>query len=94
MTRLTVFSKSLLLGMLTTLLVIQVPLPTYAEELRTQSDPAVIPELQLMKEEETVSVASRYEQPISKAPLNVRVGPGFMTLGSTPRATLQALMGL
>ena len=30
-------------------------------------------ELELMKEEETVSIASRYEQPISQAPSNVYV---------------------
>ena len=35
-----------------------------------QGTPAV---LQLLKEEETVSIASRYEQPISKAPSNVYV---------------------
>ena len=64
---------SLLLGMLTILLVAQVPLPGYAEELRTQSNQALIPELELIKEEETVSIASRYEQPISQAPANVYV---------------------
>jgi len=93
MTRLN-FSKSLLLGMPTIWLVTQAPLVGYAEGLNTQSDQTLIPELQLIKEEETVSIASRYEQPISQAPSNVRVGPGFMTLCSTPRATLQALMGL
>ncbi len=30
-------------------------------------------ELELLKEEETVSIASRYEQPISQAPSNVYV---------------------
>jgi hypothetical protein len=30
--------------------------------LSTQSDQALIPELELIKEEETVSIASRYEQ--------------------------------
>jgi iron complex outermembrane receptor protein len=62
-----------LLGLLTIVLVAQAPLPTYAEESRTQSDQALIPELQLIKEEETVSIASRYEQPISQAPANVYV---------------------
>ena len=73
MTRLRVLQKSLSLGMLTILLVVQVPLPGYTEELSTQSNPALIPELQLIKEEETVSIASRHEQPISKAPANVYV---------------------
>jgi len=73
MTRLTVFQKLLLLGVLTVMLVAQAPLTGYTEEMRTQSDPALIPELQLMKEEETVSIASRYEQPISQAPSNVYV---------------------
>ena len=72
MTRLN-FSKSLLLGMLTIWLVTQAPLVGYAEGLNTQSDQTLIPELQLIKEEETVSIASRHEQPISKAPANVYV---------------------
>lgn len=94
MTRLTVLQKSPWLGMLTILLVAQAPLPGYTEGSITQSDQVLIPELQLIKEEETVSIAARHEQPILQAPLIVRVGPGFMTLSSTPRATLQALMGL
>lgn len=69
----TVLPKPLWLGLLTVMLVAQAPLPASAEESRTQSDPALIPELQLMKEEETVSIASRYEQPISRAPSNVYV---------------------
>ncbi len=73
MIRLTVLQKSLLLGMLTILLITQAPLPGYTEELSTPSTQTVIPELQLMKEEETVSIASRYEQPISQAPSNVYV---------------------
>ena len=73
MTRLTGLQKSLLLGMLTSVLVVQTPLPGYTEELGTQSDQAFIPELALIKEEETVSVASRYEQPISQAASNVYV---------------------
>ena len=59
--------------MLTIVLVAQAPLPGYTEELSTQSDHALIPELELIKEEETVSIASRYEQPISQAPANVYV---------------------
>ena len=73
MTRLTGPQTSLWLGMLTVMLVAQAPLPGYAEELRTQSNQAAIPELELIKEEETVSIASRYEQPISQAPANVYV---------------------
>jgi iron complex outermembrane recepter protein len=73
MTRLTVLQKSLWLGILTILLVAQAPIPGYTEESSTQSDQALIPELQLVKEEETVSIASRYEQPISQAPSNVYV---------------------
>jgi hypothetical protein len=65
MTRLTGPPKSLLLGMLIIVLAAQAPLPGYSEELSTQSDQALIPELELIKEEETVSIASRYEQPIS-----------------------------
>ena len=65
--------KYLLLGALTILLVALSPLPGYAEESSTKSTQAVIPELELIKEEETVSIASRYEQPISQAPANVYV---------------------
>lgn len=75
MTRLTGPQKSLLLSMLTIVLVVQAPLPGYTEELSTQSDQPqpLIPELELIKEEETVSIASRYEQPISQAASNVYV---------------------
>jgi iron complex outermembrane receptor protein len=73
MTRLTGAQKSLLLGVLTIVLVAQVPLPGYTEESSTQSDQVLIPEVELIKEEETVSIASRYEQPISQAPSNVYV---------------------
>ena len=59
--------------MLTIVCVDQAPLPGYTEELSTQSDQALIPELELIKEEETVSIASRYEQPISQAASNVYV---------------------
>ena len=48
----------------------QVPLPETPEPNIGISP---IPELDLIKEEETVSVASRYEQPISQAPANVYV---------------------
>jgi iron complex outermembrane receptor protein len=73
MTRLTGPQKSLLLGMLAILLVAQSPLSGYTEELPTQSKQALIPELELIKEEETVSIAARHEQPISQAPANVYV---------------------
>ncbi|OQW34002.1 MAG: hypothetical protein A4E19_18945 [Nitrospira sp. SG-bin1] len=43
------------------------------KELTTPFDHGVPAELQLLKEEETVSIASRYEQPISQAPSNVYV---------------------
>ena len=65
--------KSLLLGMLTIVFVAQAPTLGYTEELSTESVQAPIPELELIKEEETVSIASRYEQPISEAPSDVYV---------------------
>jgi len=73
MTRLTGPQKSLWLGMLIIVCVAQTPAIGSTEELSTQSDQALIPELELIKEEETVSIASRYEQPISQAPANVYV---------------------
>src|SRR5438132_4063130 len=73
MTQLTGPPKSLWLGMLTIVCVALAPAIGYTEELSTQSDQALIPELELIKEEETVSIASRYEQPISQAPSNVYV---------------------
>jgi iron complex outermembrane receptor protein len=73
MTRFTGLSKFLVMGMLTIVCVAHAPIRGYTEELNTKSDPALIPELQLMKEEETVSIASRHEQPISQAPSNVYV---------------------
>jgi iron complex outermembrane receptor protein len=73
MTRLTGPQKSLWLGMLTIVCVAQAPLPGYTEEVSPQSDQALIPELELIKEEETVSIASRHEQPISQAASDVYV---------------------
>jgi iron complex outermembrane receptor protein len=73
MTRLRSSPKSLLLGMLTIVLIAQAPPPGYTEELSPQPNQALIPELELIKEEETVSIASRYEQPISRAASNVYV---------------------
>jgi iron complex outermembrane recepter protein len=73
MTRLRGPKKFLWLGMLTIVCVAQAPLPGYAEEVSTQSEEALIPELELLKEEETVSIALRYEQPISQSPSNVYV---------------------
>ncbi|HZD13408.1 MAG TPA: TonB-dependent receptor, partial [Candidatus Binatus sp.] len=60
-------------GILTIMLVAQIPLPGYTEELSSKSDQPPIPELELIKEEETVSIASRHEQPISQAPSDVYV---------------------
>jgi len=73
MTQLTGLSRSLLFSILTTICVTPVPLPGYTEELNAQPDQPPIPELELIKEEETVSIASRHEQPISQAPSNVYV---------------------
>jgi len=73
MTGLTGPQKFLLLGMLTIAIITQAPSPGYTEELSPQSNQALIPELELIKEEETVSIASRHEQPISQAPANVYV---------------------
>src|SRR4029079_4943423 len=66
-------SQSLLLGVFTIMLVALMPKPGYTEESSTKSDQTPIPELELIKEEETVRIASRYEQPISQAPANVYV---------------------
>ena len=46
------------------------PIPTYAAP---QADAPANEELELLKEEETVSIATRHEQPISQAPSNVYV---------------------
>ena len=73
MTGLTGPQNLLLCSMLTIMLVTQAPLPGYTEELSTKSNQVPITELELIKEEETVSIASRYEQPISQAPSNVYV---------------------
>jgi iron complex outermembrane receptor protein len=59
--------------MLTMMIFAQAPIPGYTEESSTRSSQAVIPELELIKEEETVSIAARHEQPISQAPANVYV---------------------
>src|SRR6185295_16367031 len=60
-------------SILTTMCVAPLPLPGYTEELNAQPDQPPIPELELIKEEETVSIAARHEQPISQAPANVYV---------------------
>ena len=53
------------------------PVAARAEDRKNTSgaplDQGIPVELQLLKEEETVSIASRYEQPISQAPSNVYV---------------------
>jgi iron complex outermembrane recepter protein len=72
-TRLTGPKESLLFGILTIVLLVLAPAPGHTEELSTQSDQTLIQELELIKEEETVSIASRYEQPISQAASNVYV---------------------
>lgn len=45
----------------------------YQKKVSAPADHSMPDELQLLKEEETVSIASRYEQPISQAPSNVYV---------------------
>lgn len=45
----------------------------HTEELGAPPDQPLGDELELLKEEETVSIASRYDQPISQAPSNVYV---------------------
>ncbi|MGE0642906.1 MAG: TonB-dependent receptor plug domain-containing protein [Nitrospira sp.] len=42
-------------------------------DVTTTPDHGLLDELTLLKEEETVSIASRYEQPISQAPSNIHV---------------------
>ena len=73
MTRPSRSHTSLAFGILMIVVVTQSPVVASTEELTTQTDKPVIPELELIKEEETVSIASRYEQPISQAPSNVYV---------------------
>ena len=53
-------------------LVHDIPL-LFGEDTLPQLTPALLEELQLIKEEESVSMASRYEQPISQAACNVYV---------------------
>ena len=66
MTGLTGFPKSLLLGILTIVIVAQMPLTGYSEELRTRPDQVRIPELELIKEEETVSIPRVTSNPSRK----------------------------
>ena len=47
--------------------------PALPEAVEPRPEVALTEELELLKEEETVSIASRYEQPISEAPSNVYV---------------------
>jgi outer membrane receptor for ferrienterochelin and colicin len=58
---------------LTAVLLTITPSQGHTDELATPSDRALGDEIQLLKEEETVSIASRYEQPISQAASNVYV---------------------
>ncbi len=64
-----VLRSSAILILSSTFFVILGPQPAAAEEPST----TISEELELIKEEETVSIASRYEQPISQAPSNVYV---------------------
>jgi iron complex outermembrane receptor protein len=64
--------------MLVALLTVSLTAPVQAEtQPEAVAPPAVeaplVEELELLKEEESVSIASQYEQPISQAPLNVYV---------------------
>ena len=64
--------------MLAALLTVGLAAPVHAEtHPEAVSPPAVeaphVEELELMKEEESVGITSRYEQPVSQAPLNVYV---------------------
>src|SRR5687767_7017238 len=47
--------------------------PALPEAVEPRPEIALTEELELLKEEETVSIATRYEQPISQAPSNVYV---------------------
>ena len=47
--------------------------PALPQAVEPRPEVALTEELELLKEEETVSIASRYEQPISEAPSNVYV---------------------
>ena len=73
MTRPSGHHTSLALGILMIVFLTQSPVVASTEELTTPTDKPVIPELELIKEEETVSIAARHEQPISQAPSNVYV---------------------
>jgi iron complex outermembrane recepter protein len=64
--------------MLATLLTVSLSVPAEAEVVRAEAtkskqEASLSDELELLKEEESVSIASRYEQPISQAPSNVYV---------------------
>jgi len=61
-----------------TVLVINIPslwicASVFSAEPEAGRQESVVQELELIKEEETVSIASRYEQPISQAPSNIYV---------------------
>ena len=66
-----------LLRYLTALLIFSAPLSViesaFSAEPEGERQEKAIQELELLKEEESVSIASRYEQPISQAPSNVYV---------------------
>ena len=73
MRRQTLLNQHLVCGILIGMFTGYWPTTGHTAEGPTTADAPVIDELQLIKEEETVSIASRYEQPISQAPSNVYV---------------------
>ena len=91
MTRSTGLEKSLLHVMLTIVWIAQAPPPGFHGRIEHPGDQALIPELQLIKDEETVSIASRHEQPNSKTPSSVYVltDEDFQHSGATDIPTLR-----
>src|SRR5437899_4319269 len=74
MSTLTPHAIRLLAAVLTVGLLGLAPMRSLGADTPEQATEAMVSEeLQLLKEEETVSIASRYEQPISEAPANVYV---------------------
>lgn len=91
MTRLTGLETSLLHVMLTIVCVAQAPPPGFHGRIEHPGDQALIPELQLIKDEETVSIASRHEQPNWQVPSSVYVltDEDFQHSGGTDIPTLR-----
>src|SRR5437899_11576811 len=74
MSTLTPHAIRLLAAVLTVGLLGLAPMRSLGADTPEQATEAMVSEeLQLLKEEETVSIASRYKQPISEAPSNVYV---------------------